>query len=69
MTQQDYNWLLENKTILYNSIRMTREQSYKLFEIYNTISPKPMSHTSCGSCVRTVVSLLRQEFEKYTQTK
>ena len=65
MTQQDYNWLSENKTILYNSIRMTREQGYKLFEIYNTISPKQMNYTSCGSCVRTVVSLLRQEFEKY----
>jgi len=65
MTQQDYNWLSENKTILYNSIRMTREQGYKIFDIYNTISPKQMNYTSCGSCVRTVVSLLRQEFEKY----
>ena len=65
MTPQNYQWLLENKTILYNSIRMTREQGYKIFDIYNTISPKQMNYTSCGSCVRTVVSLLRQEFEKY----
>ena len=68
MTQQDYQWSLDNRTIMYSSIRMTREQGYKIFDIYNTISPKPMSHTSCGSCVRTVVSLLRQEFEKYKPT-
>ena len=68
MTQQDHQWLSENRTLLYNSIRMTREQGYKIFDIYNNISPKPMSYTSCGSCVRTVVNLLRQEFEKYKPT-
>lgn len=65
MTQEDYNWLLENRQLLYNSIRMTREQSYKIFEIYNQIAPKKMNPTSCGSCVRNVIKLLKQEFEKY----
>ena len=69
MTDTDHQWLLDNRTIMYSSIRMTREQGQKIFEIYNRISPKPMNYTTCGSCVRTVVSLLRQEFEKYTQTK
>jgi len=67
MTQEDYQWLLERRAFLYNSIRMTREEGQKIFEIYNRIQPKPMAYTTCGSCVRTVVSLLRQEFEKYKQ--
>jgi len=67
MTQEDYQWLLERRAFLYNSIRMTREEGQKIFEIYNRIAPKPMAYTTCGSCIRTVVSLLRQEFEKYKQ--
>ena len=69
MTQEDYDWLLANRTIMYSSIRMTTEQGHKLFQIYNRIAPKPMNYTTCGSCVRSVVNLLKQEFEKYTQTK
>jgi len=68
MTPEDYSWLLENRTLLYNSIRMTTEQGHKCFELYNKIAPTPMNYTTCGSCVRTVVGLLRQEFEKHTQT-
>ena len=68
MTQQDYNWLLENRHILYSSIRMTPQQGAMIFTIYNRISPKYMAYTTCGSCVRTVINLLKQEFEKYTQT-
>ena len=67
MTQEDYAWVLENRTLLYNSVRMTKEQGYKIFEIYNRLAPKPMNYTTCGSCVRTVISLLKQEFEKYTE--
>ena len=65
MTEEDYNWLLQRRAFLYNSTRMTREEGYKIFEIYNRISPKQMNYTTCGSRVRTVISLLRQEFEKY----
>ena len=68
MTQEDYDWLLANRTIMYSSIRMTTEQGHKLFQIYNRLSPKHMAYTTCGSCVRTVVNLLKQEFEKYTTT-
>ena len=68
MTQEDYDWLLANRTIMYSSIRMTTEQGHKLFQIYNRIAPKPMAYTTCGSCVRSVVNLLKQEFEKYTTT-
>jgi len=66
MTQEDYNWLLANRTIMYSSIRMTPEQGHKLFEIYNRIAPKHMAYTTCGSCVRTVINLLKQEYEKIT---
>ena len=65
MTEEDYNWLLQRRAFLYNSTRMTREEGQKIFEIYNRISPKQMNYTTCGSCVRTVIGLLRQEFEKY----
>ena len=68
MNHQDYSWLLQNRQLLYSSIRMTKEQGYKIFEIYNKISPKIMNYTTCGSCVRSVIRLLRHEFEKYTQT-
>ena len=67
MTQEDYDWLLERKHFLYSSARMTRDEGQKIFEIYNRISPKRMNYTTCGSCVRTVLGLLRQEFEKYNQ--
>jgi hypothetical protein len=69
MTQENYEWLLENKTLLYNSIRMTKDQSLKIFEIYNTLVSIPMKYTTCNSCVRTVIRLLKQEFEKYTIQK
>jgi hypothetical protein len=69
MTQEDYNWLLANRTLMYSSIRMTPIQGAMIFAIYNRISPKPMNYTTCGSCVRNVVNLLKQEFEKYTTTK
>ena len=65
MTEEDYQWILQRKSFLYNSTRMTREEGQKIFEIYNRISPKQMNYTTCGSCVRTVIGLLRQEFEKY----
>jgi hypothetical protein len=68
MTQEDYNWLLANRTLMYSSIRTTPEQGHKIFEIYNKIAPKPLAYTTCGSCVRNVVNLLKQEFEKYTTT-
>ena len=67
MTDQDYQWLLANRALMYASTKTTREQGHRLFEIYNKISPKKMAYTTCGSCVRTVISLLRQEFEKYNQ--
>jgi len=67
MTEEDYQWILQRKSFLYNSTRMTREEGQKIFEIYNRISPKQMNYTTCGSCVRTVIGLLKQEFEKYKQ--
>jgi len=67
MTDTDYQWLLANRALMYSSTRMTPQQGHMIFDIYNRLSPKKMSYTTCGSCVRTVVSLLRQEFEKYTK--
>ena len=69
MNDIDYNWLLANRALMYASTKMTREQGHKIFEIYNKISQKPMNYTTCGSCVRSVIRLLRQEFENYTTTK
>jgi hypothetical protein len=68
MTEQDYLWLVDNRALLYNSTRMTPQQGAMIFTIYNKLSPKYMAYTTCGSCIRTVISLLRQEYEKY-QTK
>jgi hypothetical protein len=68
MTQLDHQWLSENRALLYNSTRMTLQQGHMIFQIYNRLAPKPMNYTTCGSCVRTVISLLKQEFEKYTTT-
>jgi hypothetical protein len=66
MTQQDFEWLTENRNIMYVSTRMTREQGQMIFDIYNRIQPKRMEFTTCGSCVRTVINYLKQEYEKYT---
>jgi hypothetical protein len=66
MTHEDWTWISQNRTILYSSLRMTKEQGQKIFEIYNRLSPKRMEFTTCGSCVRTVINLLKQEYEKYT---
>lgn len=68
MTEQDYQWLLDNRAIMYSSTRMTPEQGHRIFVIYNAIAPTRMNYTTCGSCVRTVINLLKQEFEKHTQT-
>ena len=64
MTQQDFEWLTENRNILYVSTRMDREKGQMIFDIYNRLSPKPMNYTTCGSCIRTVINLLKQEYEK-----
>lgn len=70
MTQEDYLWLVENRALLYNSTRMTQLQGHMIFAIYNRLAPKPMNYTTCGSCVRTVISLLRQQYElKLAQEK
>lgn len=66
MTEQDYQWLTENRAIMYSSTRMTPAQAQMMFTIYNKLAEKPMAYTTCGSCVRTVIGLLKQNYEKYT---
>jgi hypothetical protein len=64
MKQEHYNWLTDNLVLLGN-VRMTKEQSTKVFSIYNEITKENKPQTSCGRCVLNIKKRLRFEYEKF----
>lgn len=62
MTQEQYNWLKDNYTVLGN-VKMTREQLKTVFDIYNAITNENKPITSCGRCVYNIKQRLKVEYE------
>ena len=62
MTNEDYNWLKDNYTLLGN-VRMTQEQAKELYDVYNRITGDNKPVSSCGRCVLNIKKRLKIEYE------
>jgi hypothetical protein len=62
MTNEDYDWLHNNYTLLGN-VRMTQEQAKELYDVYNRITGDNKPVSSCGRCVLNIKKRLKIEYE------
>jgi hypothetical protein len=62
MTNEDYDWLHNNYTLLGN-VRMTQEQAKELYNVYNRITGDNKPVSSCGRCVLNIKKRLKIEYE------
>ena len=63
MREEHYQWLTDNLYVLGN-VRMTKEQSTMVFNIYNDITNENKPQTSCGRCVHNIKKRIKVEYDK-----
>jgi hypothetical protein len=63
MNKEQEKWLEENSLVLMN-VKLTREQSDKLYEIYNSITGEMKRPSSCGRCLQNVRKRIKIEINK-----
>ena len=56
------DWVTKNQTIFRVSIRLTEDQLFNLFNIYNSITGENKRVTTCGRCLEGVK---KQVFGQY----
>ncbi len=62
MTNEDYNWLKFNYSLLGN-VRMTQDQAKMMYDIYNRVTGDNQPVSSCGRCVINIQNRLKIEYE------
>lgn len=64
MTEQDYEWIKSN-LLIFNNVRLTKEQVDMLFEIYSRVDGKVHKPTSCGRCISNAKKRVKIAYESF----
>ena len=64
MTQEDFNWVQQNYNLVAKPSRLNKEESLKLFTIFNSLTGENRRVTSCGRCVELVKKTILHEYNK-----
>lgn len=64
MTHEDKEWLDNHRAYLYVSSRMTKEDTHKIYEIYNRLTGENKKPNGCGSCLRNTINKIKLHYEQ-----
>ena len=63
MKDQDITWLNERPHI-FGNVKLTREETQRIYDIYNSITGENKKTSSCGRCVYNVKKRVLVEYER-----
>ena len=64
MTQEQQQWVTENRILLTTSRRYSPAELQDIFNLYNSLTGERKKTTSCGRCIENVKKRILFEYDK-----
>lgn len=68
MIATDLQWLQLHRDYMYVSTKVNTTDAQMIYDIFNRLTGQKKAPNGCGSCMRNTIKLIKQHYEKATQT-